>query len=216
MMCAVLRLTQTDTGFPDPSALTLETLRSWLWSLAARNAARSTIARHAAAARTFTAWLMSTGASASIRGSGSHLEDPARVADGAAPRADGAGPSTLLRRRFTLDTDMGPKDLAFAFVMQLSWNFSTPLQCESASFAIGSAGRGLRATNHSGTWQGDKRRVVPFGAPAQACLDGWLTHGRPILATTEKVTTPCFLEPGVGDLISVLQCRAVSVATQGD
>ena len=87
--------------------------------------------------------------------------------------------------------------------MQLSWNFSRHCSASQRALRIGSAGRGLRATNHSGTWQGDKQRVVPFGAPAQACLDGWLTHGRPILATTES-NDALFLEPGVGDLISVL------------
>ena len=101
-------------GISDPSALTLETLRSWFGSLAARNAAWSTIARHAAAARTFTARLMSTGASAS---------DPGQRL--ASPKIPRELPTVLRLEQMEqvlnvaeatpiLDTDMGPKDLALS------------------------------------------------------------------------------------------------------
>ena len=48
-------------GVATPAELTLETLRSWLAAQASRSVARATLARRAAAVRTFTAWLMAVG-----------------------------------------------------------------------------------------------------------------------------------------------------------
>jgi integrase/recombinase XerC len=44
------------TGIPTPSGLTIAVLRGWLARLRSTGAARTSLARHAAVARTFTAW----------------------------------------------------------------------------------------------------------------------------------------------------------------
>lgn len=202
-------------GISDPSALTLETLRSWLGSLAARNAARSTIARHAAAARTFTAWLMSTGASAS---------DPGQRL--ASPKIPRELPTVLRLEQMeqvlnvaeatpASDADMGPKDLALrirdAAVLELLYATAVRVSelCGLDRRDVDFERRTIQVLG-----KGDKQRVVPFGAPAQACLDGWLTHGRPILATTES-NDALFLGARGRRLDQRAARRAVSVATQG-
>ena len=49
------------TGAPTIESLDLELLRDWLWRGASSGLAKSTLGRHAASARGFTRWLVSSG-----------------------------------------------------------------------------------------------------------------------------------------------------------
>src|SRR5690606_29063303 len=55
-------------GVLEPSQLTIRTLRSWLANLQTLGKARTTMARRAASARVFTAWLVRTGRSTADAG----------------------------------------------------------------------------------------------------------------------------------------------------
>ncbi|MGA9147541.1 MAG: tyrosine recombinase XerC [Candidatus Nanopelagicales bacterium] len=202
-------------GVSDPSALTLETLRSWLGSLAARNAARSTVARHAAAARTFTAWLMTTGVASSDPGQ--RLSSPKIPRElPVILRIDQVEQVlTTAEARLPRDAEANAKQSAVhlrdAAVLEILYATAVRVS-ELCGLDLDDVDFSRRTIKVLG--KGDKQRVVPFGAPAEAALELWLTHGRPILATTES-NDALLLGARGGRLDQRAARRAVSVATQG-
>lgn len=204
----------TRYGITDPGELNLATLRSWLGSLAARSAARSSVARHAAAARAFTAWLLSTGVAKTDPGQ--------RLASPKIPREL----PTVLRRdqiqqvldRVELPTSQDGEDefvravhIRDAAILELLYASAVRVSelCGLDLADVDFQRRTIRVVG-----KGDKQRVVPFGAPAQEWLDAWLTDGRPVLVTAES-NDALFLGLRGRRLDQRTARRAVSLATQG-
>jgi integrase/recombinase XerC len=157
-----------------PGELDLSVLRSWLARQRSTGAARTTMARRAAAARTFTAWahregLLDIDIGARLASPRAHRELPAVLRDEQAaalveaPRP-AAGP-VALRDRVVLE-------LLYATGIRVS---------ELCGLDVGSVDRGRRVVRVLG--KGAKERSVPYGQPAEAALDDWLRHGRPALVT---------------------------------
>ncbi len=212
-------------GISMPSELTLEVLRSWLGAQAARNAARSTVARRAAAIRSFTAWLMATGVA--ITDPGQRLASPkvhrelptilredqveavlARM-EGLATRPDQVEPD--------VDDDADQSDVARAVCLRDAAIFevlyATAIRvselCGLDKTDIDLERRTLRVLG-----KGDRERTVPFGAPAQKHLETWLTFGYPHFATTES-NDALFLGVRGRRLDQRAARNAVNLATQG-
>ncbi|TWS17827.1 tyrosine recombinase XerC [Tsukamurella asaccharolytica] len=157
--------------------LDLVTLRAWLGERAAAGAARTTLARQASSARTYTAW-------AARRG---HLDgDPGvRLT---APRAHRTLPAVLssddagqaLRNAASGAAEGDPiavRDLALAEIL-----YATGIRVsELCGLDLGSVDHGRRVLTVIG--KGNKERTVPFGAPAAAALRRWLDEARPALVT---------------------------------
>jgi integrase/recombinase XerC len=166
-------------GIREPTGLTTATLRSWLARLRSSGAARATLARRAAAARTFTAWGRREGwlerdAGASLASPKPHRPlpgvlraDQAEVLATAPGRAD--QPDVL--------------DLRDALVLELLYGSGLRVS-ELCGLDVDDVDQARRVVRVRG--KGDRERTVPYGLPVVRSLDEWLKHGRPRLATVES------------------------------
>jgi integrase/recombinase XerC len=163
------------TGAEDVADLDLELLRDWLWRGSGSGLAASTLGRHAAAARGFTKWLVSTGALAADPG--------ARLK---APRPDQHLPRVLTRSQMdgifdglaalaatgdpVASRDLAIVELLYASAIRVS---------ELTGLRVGDLDRARMTVRVLG--KGNKERVVPYGMPASRALDDYISRARPHL-----------------------------------
>ena len=182
--------------------LDIMALRSWLSARAETGAGASTLARSAAAARTFTTWLAVSGRIPHDVGSllrapkrGRHLpsvlsarqaEELLDDADGAQPPtapAHGAGETANPDQPRTDDADADPTAVAVrlrdAAVLELLYSSGLRVS-ELVALDRRSVDRDRGTVRVRG--KGDKERVVPVGRPALDALAHWEAEGRPVLA----------------------------------
>lgn len=160
-------------GAGAPGDLTLAVLRGWLARRRAAGDARSSLARHAAAARTFTAWAHREGLLAADPGQ--RLASPKAHRDlPAVLRADQA--EALVTAPAGRDDAVGLRD---RLVLELLYATGIRVS-ELCGLDVGDVDRMRRVVRVIG--KGDKERAVPYGLPAEQALTEWLRHGRPALA----------------------------------
>lgn len=171
---------ERETGSDDPRELTLRDLRSWLAALAEGGAARTTIARRAAAARTFCEWATSAGFMAS---------NPAvRLV---APRSQRSLPGVLAAGEASEAMD----------VAAVSADDGDPIRLRDVAVLELLYGTGIRVgelvgldiddvDRRGGTarvmGKGAKERTVPVGVPAVRAVEDWLSRGRPAVARPDS------------------------------
>jgi integrase/recombinase XerC len=161
-------------GCATPADLDITVLRGWLARRMADGAARTSQARRAAAARTFTAWAHRAGLAATDAG-----------AQLASPRAHRDLP-TVLRADQAADlveappADAEPITLRDRAVLEMLYATGVRVSelCGLDLTDVDDARRVIRVFG-----KGAKERAVPYGLPAQRALDAWLRDGRPRLAT---------------------------------
>lgn len=163
--------------------LDLAVLRSWLARLRSSGAARSSLARRAAAARAFCAWCVRTGrlpsdpsARLQVGAPGRSLPqvlrqdqiaavlDRAANAAGERDRDDTAAHAIALRDRALLEV-LYAGALRVAELTHLD------------TVDVHHDRQVLRVLG-----KGSKERMVPYGAPAAAALASWIDNGRPRIA----------------------------------
>jgi integrase/recombinase XerC len=176
--------------------LDLDALRDWLAADAQAGASPATLARHAAAARTFCAWarregLLSVDPSARLRApkrqqhlppvlrqaqvqrlldTAAHTGAPARSSGPAAPVV---GPEEAARREAAVRLrDAAALELLYASGVRIG---------ELVGLDLDDIDRGRRTLRVLG--KGNKERVVPYGAPAERALEAWVRRGRTVLWT---------------------------------
>ena len=163
-------------GCASPDDLDLGLLRSWLAARQREGAARTSQARRAAAARTFTGWTHRTGRSPADPGA--HL---------ASPRAHRELPTVLRADQaadlVTSPADHDPEALRDRAVLELLYATGVRVSelCGLDRADVDEARRVVRVFG-----KGAKERAVPYGLPAQRALDDWLRQGRPSLDTGES------------------------------
>ena len=170
-----LAATKPDATLAD---LTLPVMRSWLATQAGAGAARTTLARRTSAAKTFTAWATRRGLLTS---------DPATRLQ--MPKARRTLPA-VLRQDQALDAMAAAKSgaaegdpIALRDLLIVELLYATGIRVsELCGLDVDDVDIGRRLLRVLG--KGNKQRTVPFGDPAQAALTGWLTDGRPALATS--------------------------------
>jgi integrase/recombinase XerC len=181
----------------DLADLDLSVLRSWLAQQQTLGAARSTLARKAAAARTFTAHARAAGwisVDPGVRLSSPRAHrslpvvlnaDQARaVVEAAGPRAsdataDGAdgtgiGPSARVERAVAM-RDRLVLELLYGCGIRVS---------ELVGLDLGDLDGARRLIRVFG--KGSKERVAPYGVPAERALEVYTRAGRPVLATADS------------------------------
>lgn len=180
--------TLTDTaiaaGITTTSAIDLEFLRAWLWDATQRGEARSTLARRAAAARGWCAWLLEHG----------HIEsDPSlRLVT---PKQGRTLPrvATTDAVRTVLDAvgeAAASGDLIAArnsAVLELLYGAGIRV-AEVCGLDIADLDLTRRTARVLG--KGAKERVVPFGAPAAHAVRRYVDAARPTLLDRAKGTQP--------------------------
>ena len=178
-----------------PDDLELATLRSWLARRRSTGAARSSLARQAASARSFTGWARRTARAGTDAGEllvspRPHRTLPAvlatdeavRLIEGRSPTSDGPrtgehggegsaqDPPDLLMHRAMALRDRLIAELLYATAIRVS---------ELVGLDLDDVDRSRRVVRVLG--KGNKQRTVPFGRPADQALQAWLVVGRPVL-----------------------------------
>lgn len=156
-------------------ALTQRSIRSWLADTLASGGTRSTIARHTAAIRNFTAWAVREEILAS---------DPAAALT--SPRADQRLPTpldesearTLINLARAEAVDGTPAQMRAWAILELTYACGLRVS-EVCALDVSSLNREALTVRVLG--KGNKERVVPYGPPAREALDHWLVRGRPQL-----------------------------------
>ncbi|GAA1773426.1 tyrosine-type recombinase/integrase [Agromyces lapidis] len=166
-----------EQGVAEMGEIDLPILRDWLWAATERGLARATIARRAASARGFTAWMTRRGLvpvdhGARLRAPRAQRTLPRVVA---APALDEALARLEARAVATHDPidvrDVAIVELLYASALRVS---------ELVGIDLGDVDRRRRTVRVVG--KGAKERVVPYGAPAARALDRYLDEGRPMIA----------------------------------
>lgn len=167
-------------GVTTLEALDLGILRGWLGELSTAGRARSTLARRAATARSFTAWA---------------LREELISADPAlrlkAPKRNKTLPGVLrpaqLETLFTALQEAAaegdPVALRDRAVVELLYATGVRVG-ELAALDVDDLDPDRRSLQVIG--KGNKERTVPYGLPAALALDDWLRRGRPALATSDS------------------------------
>lgn len=159
-------------------ALTLHTLRGWLAHLHTGGASRTTMARRAAAARTFTTWafqrgLLTADAGELLVSPRPHRSIPVVLSqDEAGEVLDGL-------------TGDDPEQLRNRLIVELLYASGIRV-AELVGLDLDDVDRGRRVLRVIG--KGDKERVVPYGVPAERALQRWLDAGRPAWSTPASGT----------------------------
>lgn len=160
--------------------LDLALLRSWLGAQASGGAARTTMARRASAARTFTAWLTHTGRlgvdpGPRLGSARAHRVLPAVLGKEQARAAMDAAESGAAQE--------DPLALRDRLIVEML--YATGIRVgELCGLDIDDVDRERHLVRVLG--KGNKERAVPFGAPADAALELWLRRGRPSLAVPDS------------------------------
>lgn len=162
-----------------PADVTLELLRDWLWRSAQSGAAKATLARHAAAARTFTAWCARTGLAPGDVGRRLRAPRPGR----SLPRVLSRGQMDSIFARLH-DASRGGDDGARAIALRdaaiVELLYASALRVsELAGLDVGDLDLDRLTVRVTG--KGSKERVVPFGVPALNALVDYLRQSRPVL-----------------------------------
>jgi integrase/recombinase XerC len=160
-------------GCTGPGDLDLGVLRSWLARLRTTGAARTSLARRAAAARTFTAWACRDG-----------LLDRDVGGQLASPKARRELPTVLREDQATtlVTTPTGNEAVPLRDRLILELLYATGIRVsELCGLDVDDVDRARHVVRVLG--KGAKERSVPYGQPAENALDSWLRHGRPLLAT---------------------------------
>jgi len=189
------------------SALSLPLLRSWLASQAAAGTARTTLARRTSAVKTFTAWATRRGLLA---------DDPAVRLQ--LPKARRTLPAVLRQDQAIAAmaaADLGAEQgdpLALRDRLIVELLYATGIRVsELCGLDVDDIDTGRRVLRVLG--KGNKQRTVPFGKPALAALNAWLSDGRPALVTGDS--GPALLVGPRGKRLDPRQARTVVHQTVG-
>jgi integrase/recombinase XerC len=168
-------LTGLLTGIARLAELDLPALRRWLAAGHGAGVGRSTLARRAAAARTFTAWARRTGVLDTDPG--------ARLAS---PRPQPALPAVLDVQEATALFDAAGSGaaqddpLALRDLLVLELLYATGVRvAELCSLDLDDVDADRRALRVVG--KGDRERTVVYGVPAASAIARWLGRGRQAL-----------------------------------
>jgi integrase/recombinase XerC len=159
----------------DLAKLELASLRSWLGRMQASGKARTTLARRAAAARTFTAWahrrgLLDGDPGALLGSPKAHRELP--------PVLKQADVRRLLEIALLASDDGSPVGVRDRAILELL--YATGIRVgELTGLDVDDIDDERRVIRVLG--KGNKQRTVPYGVPAEQAVADWLARGRPKL-----------------------------------
>ena len=171
-------------GVSDPAELNLQVLRSWLAALDRSGMARATLARRAAAARSFTAWCQRTGIAGTD--AGLRLASPkiARTLPSVIKidqaKATLEGSDRAVMEASDEDRPEALRDRALVELL-----YATGIRIgELCGLDLSDVDDERRTVRVLG--KGGKQRVVPFGIPAQRAIASWRDDGRPKRTTADS------------------------------
>lgn len=163
-----------------PDTFTLPALRGWLAEQVSGGAARSTVARRVAAARSFSTWatrrgLVSTDVAA-------RLEAP-RPQRGLPEVLRAEQAAEVIRTAELGSTEGDPVAVRDQLVVELLYSCGIRV-AELCGLDVDDVDAERRLLRVIG--KGDRERAVPYGRPAEVVLRNWLEVGRPALSTNRS------------------------------
>ncbi|GAB2666730.1 tyrosine recombinase XerC [Saccharopolyspora gloriosae] len=192
---------------PGLDQVTLPALRSWLAGQHAQGISRATLARRAASVRTFTAWAHRTGLLAADPGPRLTAPSKHRVLPSVL-RADQADSAMTASAAGAAQGD--PVALRDHALLELL--YATGIRvAELCGLDLDDIDHERRLLRVLG--KGERERAVPFGVPADAALERWLSAGRPELGT-DRSGPAVFLGARGGRLDQRMARRVVHDAVQ--
>ncbi|MGC4890817.1 tyrosine recombinase XerC [Micromonospora sp. DT227] len=188
-------------GCADLPELDLAVLRSWLARQRTMGTARTTLARRAAAARTFSAWAHRAGllpddvaaplASPRARRdlptvlradqAAALMDAPARAAEATEATDRNPGLPAETEAGAGAGAGAGPPEavlLRDRLLLELLYGTGVRIS-EACGLDVTDVDQARRVVRVLG--KGGRERAVPYGVPAQRALDAWLDAGRPAL-----------------------------------
>lgn len=166
-------------GEPPPTEfppIDITTLRAWLARLQAAGCARTTLARRAAAARTFTAWAHRRGLLPDNPAALLGTPKPHRALPPVLRQAEAV---RLLEVAAIACDDGSPIGLRDRAILELLYATGVRVG-ELVGLDVDDIDAERRVIRVLG--KGDKQRSVPYGVPAADALTNWQRSGRPALA----------------------------------
>lgn len=154
-------------GVDDPTDLSLTALRGWLAEMSGQGRSRSTIARRAASARSFTSWCHQRGLMAADPGE--RLTSP-QVAQVLPDVLDVNEATALMDHAAVVADDGSPEGLRDLAMLELLYGTGIRVS-ELCGLDRADVDRRERVLRVRG--KGDRERTVPFGTPAARALDSW-------------------------------------------
>jgi len=194
-------LTTLLAPLPTVAALDLPVLRRWLAAGHTAGVSRSTLARRAAAARTFTAWACRAGLLADDPGG--RLVSP-RARPGLPAVLDTGQAAALLDVAASGAAEDDPLALRDLLVLELLYATGVRVG-ELCGLDVADLDRSRRTVRVLG--KGARERTVPFGEPAARAVDRWLDAGRP--AVVRSGSPPALLLGARGGRLDPRIARAV-------
>jgi integrase/recombinase XerC len=163
-------------GVHDLAGVDLPLLRSWLAGQGSRGRARTSVARRAAGARSFTRWahrrgLLDQDVGARLGSPKAHRAIPEVLRQDEAAR--------LLEMAGVAADDDEPAGRRDRVVLELLYGTGIRVG-ELVGLDVDDVDLERRVLRVLG--KGGKQRTVPFGAPAARAVDAWITLGRPAMA----------------------------------
>jgi site-specific recombinase XerD len=172
----------------------LAVLRSWLARLRTTGSARTSLARRAATARTFSAWAHREGLLPHDVGQRLASPKARRGLPGVLRQDQAAALVTAPDRRSKTDArgaDAQHAAVALRDTAALELLYATGIRVsELCGLNVTDVDHGRRVVRVLG--KGAKERSVPYGVPADRAIRAWLRHGRPAFAT-ERSGSALFL-----------------------
>ena len=169
-------------GVQAPEGLQATHLRGWLASQHASGAARTTLARRGAAARTFTAFAHRRGWLATDPGPQLGTLKTRRTLPHVLRQDEMRTLLDTANRTAQAGTPQADKAVALRDAAVLELLYATGIRvselCGLIPDSFDHARRTVRVRG-----KGDKERTVPVGVPALRAVTAWLDQGRPVLAT---------------------------------
>ncbi|MFB7250555.1 tyrosine-type recombinase/integrase [Microbacterium sp. NPDC056234] len=187
----------------------LESLRDWLWSATQRGDARSTLARRAAAARSFFAWAKDE-EFISVDPS-QRLVTPKRGRT-LPTVASREGIRVLLDAQRAIAASGDPVDLRDHAILELLYASGMRVS-ELCGLDIDDLDQDRATARVLG--KGSKERVVPYGRPARDAIAAWTTRGRPSLAARAAAAGPAAFLGARGGRIAPRLVYALVARTLG-
>ena len=171
-------------------SLTIRDLRAWLAAMADAGHSPTTLARGAAAARTFTAWMLEVGLVDLDPGRRLRAPKRARVlphvisadqARGILDEAEHAAHEETVGPKGAHETD--PLRVRDAAILEVLYSSGLRVS-ELCALNLASVDRVNRTLRVIG--KGNKERIVPLGVPALDAIDLWERVARPSLVRDER------------------------------
>jgi integrase/recombinase XerC len=192
---AALRQFAETRNIRTTDAVTLETLREWLWAGSQRGLSKATLARRSATSKSFSVWLKRTGLAREDFAARLKAPHPEQTLPRVITRAQIDELLSSLQEQASTHDRIALRNLAIVELL-----YASALRVSELT-GLNPEDLDLDRLTVRVFGKGSKERVVPFGVPAHNAIIDYLRNARPALVRhatetkSDRPTTPIKAEP---------------------